>query len=78
MAQKAKFNAREAASKIDLDELMQAVRTSMFGTEYVSYCLGCGAQHFSGYEPDTRGGECESCGESKVYGAEEVLLMVAP
>lgn len=37
------------------------------------FCVACGSQQ-SGCEPDMRRGRCESCGESKVYGAEELLL----
>lgn len=38
------------------------------------WCLGCGGWQ-CGCEPDMRKGKCESCGKSKVYGAEELLLM---
>lgn len=37
-------------------------------------CLGCGAWAY-GVEPDARKYECESCGESRVYGLEECLMM---
>jgi hypothetical protein len=39
------------------------------------FCLACGADA-DGCEPDARGYECEVCGKPKVYGAEEVALMV--
>ena len=38
-------------------------------------CLSCGDKMWSGIEPDARGYECEVCGEKKVYGAEELLIM---
>ena len=38
------------------------------------YCLACYAEAY-GVEPDARKYECESCGEPKVYGAEECLLL---
>jgi hypothetical protein len=38
------------------------------------FCLACGETQ-DGVEPDARKYECESCGESKVYGAEELVLM---
>lgn len=41
--------------------------------EYGGFCIACGEAAF-GVEPDARGYDCESCGESKVYGAEELLL----
>ena len=40
----------------------------------LGYCLACGEEQ-SGCEPDARNYECESCGEHKVFGAEECLLM---
>lgn len=39
-------------------------------------CLACKAIQ-SGCEPDMRKGTCESCGEKKVYGMQEALLMGA-
>lgn len=39
-------------------------------------CHACGETQ-SGCEPDAREYECESCGEMKVYGAQETLLMLA-
>lgn len=37
-------------------------------------CLGCGATREC-CEPDARQYECDECGERKVYGAQELLLM---
>ena len=37
------------------------------------FCVSCGALH-GRCEPDAQRYECEECGESKVYGAEEILL----
>ncbi len=38
------------------------------------FCLACGAEAY-GVEPDARRYTCENCGQPKVYGAEELLLM---
>lgn len=38
-------------------------------------CIACGTEVGSGIEPDAREYECEACGERKVYGLEELLLM---
>lgn len=38
------------------------------------FCLACG-HHQHGVEPDARKYPCESCGEHRVYGAEEIVLM---
>ena len=40
------------------------------------FCLACGAEAY-GVEPDARRVTCESCGKARVYGVEEILLMVA-
>lgn len=40
----------------------------------MGYCLACGESQFE-CEPDAREYVCESCGEAKVYGAAELLIM---
>lgn len=40
----------------------------------LGFCLACGCEA-SGVEPDARKYECESCGQPKVYGLEELALM---
>lgn len=40
-------------------------------------CMRCGMST-DGCEPDARNLKCDDCGWMEVYGAEEVLLMVAP
>ena len=37
-------------------------------------CIACGEIQY-GCEPDARKYECESCGENKVYGLAELLIM---
>ena len=60
-------------SKVTLSQVMEAIEAD----DCRGFCLACGAEAF-GVEPDARTYECESCGEPKVYGAEEILLhMVA-
>ena len=58
--------------KLTLDIIMAAVESG----EYVGFCIACLAQ-VDGVEPDARRYECEVCGELKVFGAEELLLMMA-
>lgn len=38
------------------------------------FCTACGEQQ-DGCEPDARDYQCEACGQSAVYGAEELVLM---
>ena len=40
----------------------------------IGFCLACGEENDS-VEPDARNYECDVCGEDKVFGAEEILLM---
>lgn len=53
-----------------------AARRNQRTLDDVGFCLGCGAEAH-GVEPDARGYECEACGEPRVYGAEELVLMTA-
>jgi len=58
-------------AKLTLEQILEAAE----GDEYIGFCLACGDEAY-GVEPDARRYECESCGENKVYGAEELLMMV--
>jgi hypothetical protein len=62
--------------KVTMERVLAAVEESMFGLGNAGFCLGCGADA-DGCEPDARKYKCEECGERKVYGAEEVMMMVA-
>lgn len=62
---------------LTLEAIMEAAERQMFGTDNPGFCTSCGAEQ-EGCEPDARRYKCESCGELAVYGAEELLLMVAP
>jgi predicted RNA-binding Zn-ribbon protein involved in translation (DUF1610 family) len=57
--------------KISIDEIIAAVDSG----EDMGFCLACGAEAY-GVEPDARKYECDECGKAKVYGAEEILLMI--
>lgn len=58
--------------KVTLDQVMEAVEAD----DNLGFCIACGAEA-SGVEPDARNYECESCGAEKVFGAEELLMMMA-
>lgn len=58
-------------AKIDIGAVIAAAE----GDEYVGFCLACGAERY-GVEPDGRKYECEECGAEKVYGAQEILLVI--
>jgi predicted RNA-binding Zn-ribbon protein involved in translation (DUF1610 family) len=57
--------------KLSIEQVMDAVESG----EDMGFCLACGAEAY-GVEPDARKYKCEDCGANKVYGAEELLLMV--
>lgn len=61
---------------ITLDKVMEAAQAEMFGLENPGFCIACGNGQ-DGCEPDARNYECEACGELQVYGAAELLLMMA-
>lgn len=45
-----------------------------FDSDGLGFCIGCGSEIY-GVEPDAQKYPCESCGESLVYGLEELLIM---
>jgi predicted RNA-binding Zn-ribbon protein involved in translation (DUF1610 family) len=57
-------------ARIKLDQILTAVESG----EYIGICIACGAEQ-EGVEPDARKYKCDDCGEPKVYGAEELLMM---
>lgn len=61
--------------KANIDRIMELVEENTFGLSNYGVCLACGHEQ-DGCEPDAREYECESCGENKVYGAEECLFMI--
>ena len=58
--------------KLTVDRIVEAAESG----EDMGFCLACGADAY-GVEPDARQYECDECGAEKVYGAEELLMMVA-
>jgi hypothetical protein len=62
--------AFKQAEKVSMDQIIAACQAD----DNRGFCLACGAEAF-GVEPDARRYTCESCGEPRVYGAEELLIM---
>jgi predicted RNA-binding Zn-ribbon protein involved in translation (DUF1610 family) len=56
--------------KIDLDDIIEAVEAD----DNLGFCTACGEQA-TNVEPDAENYECESCGENKVFGAEQLLIL---
>lgn len=61
------------------DKLARVVRASMRNDTFPGFCIECGRKAKQNCEPDAREYLCQfkTCGKSAVYGAEELLLMVA-
>ena len=59
-----------AKPKVTLTQILSAIESG----DYMGFCIACGAEQ-EGVEPDARKYTCEACGEPKVYGAEELLIM---
>ena len=58
------------------DEILEMAEASMMDLENLGICIACGEEHYN-CEPDARKYKCEECGEMKVYGLEELVLMGA-
>jgi anaerobic ribonucleoside-triphosphate reductase len=61
---------------VTLDRVVAAVRHYNETTDNHGICIACGEDAMD-IEPDAREYECECCGSHRVYGAEELLLMLA-
>ena len=61
-----------AEEAVTFDQIVAAVEAD----DCRGFCLACGAEAY-GVEPDARRYVCESCGEPRVFGAEELLIMLA-
>ena len=61
---------------ITVERITKAVERTMMDCENIGFCLACGNEQ-DGCEPDARKYECDDCGERQVYGAEEIMMMIA-
>lgn len=55
--------------RIDMERVLAAAQSD----EQVGFCTACG-EEAEGVEPDACNYECEYCGATAVFGAEELLL----
>ena len=61
---------------VTIERVLEAVERSHQLLDNPGFCIQCG-EDAEGVEPDARRYECEACGEPGVYGAEELLIMMA-
>lgn len=59
--------------KVTQERVMAAVRRNHACNENCGFCTACGGEA-EDVEPDAHDYKCEGCGESAVYGAEELLI----
>jgi hypothetical protein len=60
---------------VTIERVVEAVERHMTTLDDPGFCIACGNDQ-GGCEPDARRYQCEACGERRVYGADEVLLMI--
>jgi hypothetical protein len=60
---------------ITINRVLEACERRMTSLDDPGFCLACGNEQ-DGCEPDARNYPCESCGERRVYGAEELVLLL--
>ena len=61
---------------ITVDRICEAVERHNTTLDNPGFCVACGEEQ-DGCEPDAERHVCGSCGERQVYGAEQLLIMVA-
>lgn len=61
---------------VTLRRLERLIQSSMADCSNPGICTACG-EEADGCEPDARNYKCEACGRMEVFGAEELLTMVA-
>lgn len=57
------------------DDIIEACNRRLASLDNPGFCLACG-EEVEGVEPDARGYKCPMCDEDRVFGAEEILLML--
>lgn len=65
----AKITQRKLHESITSSRVCDAIEAD----DNIGFCVSCGDDAY-GVEPDARNYECESCGDTAVYGAEDILI----
>lgn len=60
---------------LTLGRVQEAARRQQRTLDNPGFCVDCGHEQ-DGCEPDGREINCEHCGHDKVYGADELVLMI--
>jgi hypothetical protein len=62
---------------LTVDRVLEAVQREATSLDNPGFCTACG-EEADDCEPDARKCRCASCGQHAVYGAQELLIMMAP
>lgn len=58
------------------DMIIDACERRLSSLDNPGFCLACGFEQ-DGCEPDAREYVCEACGETEVFGCEELMMEIA-
>ena len=61
---------------VTAERVMELCQRRMTSLDNPGICFACG-EEAEGVEPDARRYICEACGEPRVYGCEDAMLMLA-
>jgi len=53
----------------------RVIKAAQNDEAYIGFCIKCGTKHMN-IEPDARRYTCKRCNLPKVFGAQEILLMM--
>jgi hypothetical protein len=60
---------------LTVDRVLEAAHRQGVTLDNPGFCIACGHEQ-DGCEPDARNYKCEACGERKVFGAAELLMVM--
>lgn len=63
-------------SSLTTARVCDAVKRASLSLDNPGFCIECGSE-VDGIEPDAECYPCEACDQNTVYGAEELLIMLA-
>lgn len=71
------INGMAVHHSVTFERICEAVEARRTSLDDPGFCILCGADAYA-VEPDAEGYECEVCEAPGVYGAEELLIHLAP
>lgn len=71
------INGIRVHPSLTLARIVDAVERQSTSLDNPGFCILCGTDH-DGCEPDAQNYKCENCAALQVFGAEELLIRLAP